>query len=113
MFSNLIESGSHAADLKRKGRFLLGTIALYCLLFVATFLPWTSFNALYVNGGEGVRSFSGWDLTTDCTTRAVPGQCVLEEHSLSPEFVPLRVVAGDWASATSPFTSRNTRGQAV
>src|SRR5437763_2872223 len=36
MFSNLIESGSHAADLKRKGRFFLGTIALYCLLLVAT-----------------------------------------------------------------------------
>jgi hypothetical protein len=68
-----------------------------CVLFVATFLPWTSFNALYVNGGQGVRSFSGWDLTTDCTTRAFPGQCVFEEHSLSPEFVPLRVVAGDWA----------------
>lgn len=36
MFSNLIESGSHAADLKRKGRFFLGTIAFYCLLLAAT-----------------------------------------------------------------------------
>ena len=36
MFGNLIESGSHAADLKRKGRFFLGTIAFYCLLVVAT-----------------------------------------------------------------------------
>jgi protein TonB len=36
MFSNLIESGSHAADLKRKGRFFLGTVALYCLLLAAT-----------------------------------------------------------------------------
>jgi protein TonB len=36
MFSNLIESGSHASDLKRKGRFFLGTIAFYCLLLVAT-----------------------------------------------------------------------------
>src|ERR1043166_9055055 len=32
MFSNLIESGSHAADLKRKGRFFLGTTAFYLLL---------------------------------------------------------------------------------
>ena len=36
MFSNLIESGSHAADLKRKGGFLLGTLAFYGLLLVAT-----------------------------------------------------------------------------
>ena len=36
MFRNLIESGSHAADLKRKGRFFLGTIAFYCLLLAAT-----------------------------------------------------------------------------
>jgi protein TonB len=36
MFSNLIESGSHAADLKRKGRFFLGTTALYLLLLAAT-----------------------------------------------------------------------------
>jgi protein TonB len=35
MFSNLIESGSHAADLKRKGRFFLGTIAFYGLLLAA------------------------------------------------------------------------------
>src|SRR5688572_25295104 len=32
MFSNLIESGSHAADLKRKGRFFLGTTLFYGLL---------------------------------------------------------------------------------
>jgi protein TonB len=36
MFSNLIESGSHAADLKRKGRFFLGTTLFYALLLVAT-----------------------------------------------------------------------------
>jgi protein TonB len=36
MFSNLIESGSHAADLKRKGRFFLGTTAFYILLLAAT-----------------------------------------------------------------------------
>ena len=36
MFSNLIESGSHAADLKRKGRFFLATTAFYALLLVAT-----------------------------------------------------------------------------
>ena len=36
MFSNLIESGSHAADLKRKGRFFLATTAFYGLLLAAT-----------------------------------------------------------------------------
>jgi protein TonB len=36
MFSNLIESGSHAADLKRRGRFFLATIAFYGLLLAVT-----------------------------------------------------------------------------
>lgn len=36
MFSNLIESGSHAADLKRKGRFVLATTAFYGLLLALT-----------------------------------------------------------------------------
>jgi protein TonB len=35
MFSNLIESGSHAADLKRKGRFFIATTAFYGLLLAA------------------------------------------------------------------------------
>ncbi len=36
MFSNLIESGSHTADLKRKGRFFLGTTLFYGLLLAVT-----------------------------------------------------------------------------
>jgi protein TonB len=36
MFSNLVESGSHAADLKRKGSFFIGTLAFYGLLLLAT-----------------------------------------------------------------------------
>jgi protein TonB len=36
MFSNLIESGSHATDLKRKGRFFLAATAFYGLLLAAT-----------------------------------------------------------------------------
>ncbi|HEV2864577.1 MAG TPA: TonB family protein [Pyrinomonadaceae bacterium] len=36
MFSNLVESGSHAADLKRKGGFFVGTLAFYGLLLAAT-----------------------------------------------------------------------------
>ena len=36
MFSNLIESGSHAADLKRKGRFFLGATLFYAVLLAAT-----------------------------------------------------------------------------
>jgi protein TonB len=35
MFSNLIESGSHKRDLKRKGSFFLGAFAFYGVLFVA------------------------------------------------------------------------------
>src|SRR5262249_11102664 len=62
-----------------------------------TFLPWIAFYAQYVDRGAGFRSFSGWDLITDCASRAFPGQCVFEEHTISPEFVPRRVVAGDAA----------------
>ena len=36
MFSTLIESGSHTADLKRKGRFFLATTLFYGLLLAAT-----------------------------------------------------------------------------
>ncbi len=36
MFSNLIESGSHRADLKRKGKFFLGATAFYAFLLAAT-----------------------------------------------------------------------------
>jgi protein TonB len=36
MFSNLIESGSHRADLKRKGKFFLGATMFYTLLLAAT-----------------------------------------------------------------------------
>jgi protein TonB len=35
MFGNLIESGSHAADRKRKARFFLGTTLFYALLLLA------------------------------------------------------------------------------
>lgn len=35
MFSNLIESGSHAADLKRKGKFFVGATAFYAVLLAA------------------------------------------------------------------------------
>ena len=36
MFNNLIESGSHRRDLARKGRFMLGTLALYGVLLAAS-----------------------------------------------------------------------------
>ena len=35
MFENLVESGSHSDDLKRKGSFLLGFTALYVVLIIA------------------------------------------------------------------------------
>lgn len=35
MFEQLVESGSHSEDLKRKGSFLLGFTALYVLLIIA------------------------------------------------------------------------------
>ncbi len=34
MFNHLIESGSHRADLRRKGGFFLGTLGFYAVLFV-------------------------------------------------------------------------------
>jgi hypothetical protein len=36
MFSNLIESSSHAKEFKRRGSFLLFTTATYVVLFVIT-----------------------------------------------------------------------------
>ena len=36
MFNNLVESGSHRRDLARKGRFMLGTLALYGVLLAAS-----------------------------------------------------------------------------
>jgi protein TonB len=36
MFSNLIESGSHRADLKRKSKFFLGATLFYSMLLAAT-----------------------------------------------------------------------------
>ena len=35
MFENLVESGSHSEDIKRKGSFLLGFTALYVVLIIA------------------------------------------------------------------------------
>ena len=35
MFENLVESGSHAGDSKRKGSFILVTFAIYLVLFLA------------------------------------------------------------------------------
>jgi periplasmic protein TonB len=35
MFSNLIESGSHTRDLRRKGTFFLGTLAFYGVMLLA------------------------------------------------------------------------------
>lgn len=35
MFEHLVESGSHSADLKRKGSFLMGFAALYIVLIIA------------------------------------------------------------------------------
>ena len=38
MFDNLVESGSHKQDLGRKGSFILGTVAIYAVLFTAVFV---------------------------------------------------------------------------
>jgi protein TonB len=38
MFDNLVESGSHKEDLGRKGSFILGTVAIYAVLFTAVFV---------------------------------------------------------------------------
>ena len=35
MFENLVESGSHSEDIKRKGSFLLGFLALYVVMIIA------------------------------------------------------------------------------
>jgi periplasmic protein TonB len=38
MFENLVESGSHSADARRKGSFLLVTLAVYAVLIVAVLI---------------------------------------------------------------------------
>lgn len=38
MFENLVESGSHSEDIKRKGSFLLGFTALYVVLIIASLI---------------------------------------------------------------------------
>lgn len=38
MFDNLVESGSHSADVKRKGSFLLVTLGVYGILIAATLI---------------------------------------------------------------------------
>src|SRR5260370_40605217 len=38
MFDNLVESGSHSGDNKRKGSFILITTAIYAVLLVAAFV---------------------------------------------------------------------------
>src|SRR5437870_10434640 len=38
MFDNLVESGSHSGDNKRKGSFILVTTAIYVVLLVAAFV---------------------------------------------------------------------------
>src|SRR2546426_5244435 len=38
MFDNLVESGSHSGDNKRKGSFILVTTAIYAVLLVAAFV---------------------------------------------------------------------------
>ena len=53
MFHNLIESGSHRKELKRRGRFLLGTLATYALL--ATLAGVASVTAYTANlGGQNL-----------------------------------------------------------
>jgi len=38
MFENLVESGSHSGDVKRKGSFILVTFAIYAVLLLAAFV---------------------------------------------------------------------------
>lgn len=38
MFENLVESGSHSADIKRKGSFLLGFVGIYIVVLAAAFV---------------------------------------------------------------------------
>jgi len=68
-------------------------------LFVAVFLPWTTTEASHVAAvGRGERTFSGWELATECADREL-GRCVLEERHRNRDsaFFPDRVVTGDWA----------------
>ena len=55
MFNNLIESGSHKEDVKRKSSFLLGTLALYAvLLLIAAVASIYAYDAHLENQDWGV-----------------------------------------------------------
>ena len=72
-------------------------------LFAAAFLPWITTDASHVApGGRGPRTFSGWELATECAEREL-GRCVLEERRRNRESDYFRdqVVTGDWALAVA------------
>ncbi|MDQ3908506.1 MAG: TonB family protein [Acidobacteriota bacterium] len=86
MFQNLIESGSHRRDLARRGRFLLGTLALYSALVCAA----------------GVASVSAYNARLDAQTYevailppwALPAQAQPPDHN-EPPARPSRGNAGE------------------
>ncbi|HVF41632.1 MAG TPA: energy transducer TonB [Pyrinomonadaceae bacterium] len=53
MFNSLVESGSHRADLRRKGKFFLGATAFYAVLLAVTGVGSIyAYNASIDDGGE-------------------------------------------------------------
>ena len=51
MFENLVESGSHSEDIKRKGSFLLGFTAIYVVLIIAGLIAGILMAPAYIDQG--------------------------------------------------------------
>ena len=52
MFENLVESGSHKEDLSRKSSFLLGTVAIYAVLFLGIIVGSIWFTVAELDTGD-------------------------------------------------------------
>jgi len=72
MFENLVESGSHKEDLSRKSSFLLGTVAIYAVLFLGLIVGSIWFTVAELDTGD-------LELTTLVAPVPVPQQQVQPE----------------------------------
>jgi protein TonB len=91
MFQNLIESGSHRKDLARRGRFLLGTLALYCALIASAGVASVyAYNARLDAQTYEVTMLPAWALPA-ATHAVAPSNPPPSGHAHSTNVIPTRV----------------------
>jgi periplasmic protein TonB len=82
MFENLVESGSHGADVKRKGSFLLVTLGIYLVLGVAFFIA----GIMWYNANLDMQNL---ELTALIAPVPAPPQAEKQEEAPKPEKVEI------------------------